>query len=60
VEPILFQGRAREHGDAALALAVGTVLDMAVPDACVPGVAANVRLIEDHIATMRQPAEPDL
>jgi hypothetical protein len=44
--------------DDALAKAVGDALDMDVPKACVPGVAANVRLLEHHIAIMRQPAQP--
>jgi len=54
----LFVGQAEHQTDIALAQAVGRVLDMAMPDACVPGVAANVRLLETHIATMRQPDEP--
>jgi len=44
--------------DEALAKAVGEKLGMDVPPACVPGVAANVRLLETHIATMRKSAEP--
>jgi hypothetical protein len=54
----LFQGLAATVTDGELAQAVGAALDMAVPDACVPGIAANVRLLEDHIATMRQVPEP--
>jgi hypothetical protein len=54
----LFQGRAAELPDAALAQAVGAVLAMELADACVPGVAANVRLLEQHIATMRDAPEP--
>jgi len=54
----LFQGHAARQSDTALAQAVGAALGMAVPEACVPGVAANVRLLEDHIAIMRQPPEP--
>jgi len=54
----LFQGLAASQPDAELAQAVGAALDMTMPDACVPGVAANVRLLEQHIATMRQVPEP--
>lgn len=44
--------------DEVLVKAVGDALHMDVPRACVPGVAANVRLLETHIAIMRQPIEP--
>ncbi len=50
----LFEGLAAGQSNAALAQAVGAALDMEVPEVCVPGVAANVRLLENHIATMRQ------
>jgi hypothetical protein len=54
----LFQGLAAKQSDSALAQAVGAALDMVVPEVCVPGIAANVRLLEDHIAIMRQAPEP--
>lgn len=49
-----------EHtkSDEALAQAVGETVGMDVPAECVPGVAANVRLLESHIAIMRQAPEP--
>jgi len=47
-----------DQSDEALAKAVAEKLGMVLPTACVPGVAANVRLLESHIATMRKPAEP--
>jgi hypothetical protein len=48
----------QEQADEALVKAVGDALHMDVPGVCVPGVAANVRLLETHIAIMRQPTEP--
>jgi hypothetical protein len=48
----LFAGHAREASDADLAAAVGEVLGIVLPAACVPGVAANVRLLEDHLAVL--------
>lgn len=44
--------------DEVLAKAVAETLDMDMPAPCIPGVAANVRLLESHIETMRKPAEP--
>jgi len=48
----LFTGQARETPDAELAAAVGDVLGIVLPQPCVPGVAANVRLLEDHLAVL--------
>lgn len=44
-----FPANARDLGDEALVRSLGLVL----PAACVPGVAMNVRLLEDHIAVLR-------
>ena len=48
----LFAGHACDVPDADLAAAVGEVLAMVIPEACVPGVAANVRLLEQHLAVL--------
>lgn len=50
----LFDGSAAAQPDHALADAVAMVLGLDMPPVCVPGVAANVRLLETHIAIMRQ------
>jgi hypothetical protein len=46
------------HSDEAIAKAVGETLGMDLPAQCVPGVAANVRLLQSHIAIMRKSPEP--
>jgi hypothetical protein len=52
-EPVeLFAGHARDLPDTVLAAAVGAALGIVLPDACVAGVAANVRLLEDHLAVL--------
>ena len=44
-----FPANARDLDDEAIVRA----LDLVLPAACVPGVAMNVRLLEDHIAILR-------
>jgi hypothetical protein len=36
---------------------VGEVLGLALPEPCTPGVAANVRILSGHLATMRAASE---
>ena len=40
--------------DAAVAASVAEVLEMAMPAACVPGVAMNARLLASHWAVLRE------
>ncbi|EGD59640.1 hypothetical protein Y88_2424 [Novosphingobium nitrogenifigens DSM 19370] len=53
----LFSPRSIERDDAVLAAAVGEVLGLALPEPCTPGVAANVRILSGHLATMRAASE---
>jgi len=48
----LFAGHAQATPDAELAAAVAAALEFDLPEACVPGVAANVRLLEQHLAVL--------
>lgn len=50
----LFDLAAPAGEDAEVAEAVGEALGFALPEACVPGVAANVRLLRRHLAVLEE------